>query len=89
MEPAALPWYRSPVYVGIVTSIVSQLLALTGRAEFFPTEQISAAVDGVFQVIALVALAIAEYKRRKSKVQPIALTKTAAAEKVSPPGDTP
>jgi hypothetical protein len=89
MEPAALPWYRSPVYVGIVTSIVSQLLAAAGKADLFSTEQINTVVTWGFQGIALGALAVAEYKRRKSKVQPLRLTKATAAEQVSPPGDRP
>jgi hypothetical protein len=87
MDPA-LPWYRSPVYVGIVTSILSQLLALAGRADLFPVEQLNAFVAGAFQFIAIGALAISEWKRRKSKDQPLTLTKAgaaAAAATVSPP----
>lgn len=74
----AIPWYKSPVYIGIVTSIVSQLLSLAGRADAFPAEQVNEAVTAVFQVVALVALAVAEIKRRTSTVQPIAATKASA-----------
>ncbi|HVJ23310.1 MAG TPA: hypothetical protein VM756_05165 [Burkholderiales bacterium] len=86
MDPA-LPWYRSPVYVGIVTSILSQLLALIGRADLFPTEQINGFVAGVFQVVAIGALAVSEWKRRKSKDQPLTLTKAGAA--AAAPASTP
>lgn len=72
---STLPWYKSPVYVGIVTSIVSQLLALIGKADLFPTDQISGYVEGIFQVVALIALAVAEIKRRTSTIQPLTLTK--------------
>ena len=80
MEPT-LPWYRSPVYVGIVTSIISQLLALIGRADLFPAEQINAFVAGVFQIVAIGALAVSEWKRRTSPVQPLTLTKAGAESK--------
>jgi hypothetical protein len=75
----ALPWYRSPVYVGIVTSLISQLLALAGRADLFPTEQINGFVEAAFQIIAVVVLLVSEVKRRKSAVQPLTLTKAGAA----------
>jgi hypothetical protein len=75
MDPTTMPWYRSPVYVGIVTSILSQLLALVGRADLFPTEQLNAFVAGVFQIVAIAALAVSEWKRRNSKLQPLTLTK--------------
>lgn len=71
----SLPWYKSPVYVGIVTSIVSQLLSLTGKQDLFPTEQINQWVDAIFQVVALGALVVAEIKRRTSAIQPLTLTK--------------
>jgi hypothetical protein len=78
MEPNALPWYRSPVYVGIVTSILSQLLALAGRADLFPAEQLNGFVAGVFQLVAIGALGVSEWKRRKSAQQPLTLTKAGA-----------
>lgn len=86
----SIPWYKSPVYVGIVTSIISQLLALAGRADMFPAEQINAYVAAVFQVIALIALGVAEVKRRTSPVQPIAATKASAEAKnaATPPPTT-
>ncbi len=79
--PAALPWYRSPVYVGIVTSLLSQLVALAGYADAFPTAQINAVVEAVFQILAVGALLVSEVKRRKSDVQPLTLTKASAESK--------
>ena len=78
MEPSALPWYRSPVYVGIVTTIVSGLLSLIGKADLFPVEMVNTAIEAVFGLIAAVALLVAERKRRKSSLQPITLTKAGA-----------
>jgi hypothetical protein len=82
MDPA-LPWYKSPVYVGIVTSLVSQALALAGRADLFAVEEINSFVAGTFQFIALAALAVSEIKRRKSAVQPLTLTKAGAEAKAA------
>lgn len=77
----AIPWYKSPVYIGIVTSIISQIVVLIGRQDAFPVEAINGYVEAVFQVVALVALAVAEIKRRTSTIQPIAATKAGAEAK--------
>lgn len=77
----ALPWYKSPVYISLVTSIVSQLLAFAGRANLFPAEDINAFVTNVFQAIAIAAVLLGEWKRRNSEVQPIALTQKSAEAK--------
>jgi hypothetical protein len=68
----AIPWYKSPVYIGIITSIISQIVVLIGRQDAIGY------VEAVFQVIALIALAVAEVKRRTSPIQPIAATRSSA-----------
>lgn len=67
----AIPWYRSTVLVSAVASIVFQVLTMLGKADAFPPEVVTASVEAVFQVVALVAAGIAAIARLRSKVQPI------------------
>lgn len=75
----ALPWYKSPVYIGIVVNLVYGLFNLLGMADVVKLEDINLYVANAFGLVAFVALVIAEIKRRKSPIQPIALTKGSAA----------
>lgn len=77
----ALPWYRSPVYVSLVTALVTQLVSLLGRADAFPTQMINDWVNWGFQMITFVALIYGEIKRRTSEVSPIVATKAQAEVK--------
>ena len=79
---AAIPWYKSPQTIGLITTAVSaavalfpkvgQLLGLTS-----PTS-ISDAVSSAATVIALIAPVVGAIFRVKSKDQPITLTQAAA-----------
>jgi hypothetical protein len=69
----SIPWYRSTVLVSAVASIVFQVLTLLGKADAFPPEVVTGAVESVFQVIALVAAGIAALARMRSKVLPLVL----------------
>lgn len=77
----AIPWYRSPVIVSAIVGLISQLLVLFGIGEAVSEDEIAKVVDGVFQAIALGAGAWTVIARARSKVQPVALTKTSAVEK--------
>jgi len=71
----AMVWWRSPVFVGAIVSVISQILALSGLAEDIPSEDLSKIVDGSLQVIALAAAGYAAWKRQRSLIQPLTLTK--------------
>lgn len=78
----AIPWYRSPQQIGLVTTAVSALIALFPKLGQMlgwtsPTD-VSAGVTSVFGVIAVIAPIIGTFIRAKSTVQPLTLTKAAA-----------
>lgn len=79
MDPLpAIPWYRSPVFIGAVVSIVSQLLVLTGLTDKVSPEDVAKYVDAVFQVIALAAAVFAAVQRQRSTIQPLTMTQAGA-----------
>lgn len=77
----AIPWYQSPVYIGAVVSIVSQVLVLLGLGDKVAPEEIAKYVDAGFQMIALGAAAYAAWKRQRSEIQPLTLTRAGAIGK--------
>jgi hypothetical protein len=79
----AIPWYKSPVQIGLVTTALSAAIALfpklgTALGLTSPTA-ISDAVTSIFGVIAVVAPIIGSVMRARSKVQPLTLTQAGAA----------
>ena len=83
MEPSVIPWYKSPVYVGAITSLITQLLVLFGVADKVTPTEVSGYVDAGLQIVALAAAAIAAIQRQRSQVQPLALSKSHAEAKIS------
>lgn len=77
----ALPWYRSPVFVGAVVSIISQLLVLIGKQDLIPIDVLTRNVEALFQFIALGAGLYSAWKRKTSDIQPLTITKKAAEVK--------
>jgi hypothetical protein len=69
-----LAWYKSPVYIGIVVNILAGLVNLFKLQDVVTLDILTNTVAGVFTAIAVVAGVIAEWKRRKSAIQPITLT---------------
>lgn len=78
----ALPFYKSPVYMGAVVTILSTLASLAPKTfaalGLTSPGAISHTVDIVFQLIALVAAAFTAYKRSQSPIQPLTLTQAGA-----------
>lgn len=70
-------WYRSPVFVGALVSVLCQILALIGFGGI-ATEDVAKAVDGILQLVAIAAGAYAVWKRKQSTVQPLTLTQKGA-----------
>lgn len=80
--PAAIPWYRSPVYIGAVVTVVSSLASVAPKAAtelgLTSSDAISHLVDTVFGVVTVASGAYTAYKRSKSPVQPITMTQARA-----------
>lgn len=73
-----IPWYKSPVYIGIVVNLLYGAFNMAGLADFISVEDLNVYVVNGFGVIAFVAALVAEWKRRKAPQQPIGLTKASA-----------
>jgi hypothetical protein len=82
----ALPWYRSPVFISVLVSIVTQTTVVLGVADSVTTDDIAKFVDLGLQIVALSAAGYAAYKRKRSDIQPLTLTK-GGAEKQNATGE--
>lgn len=76
--PAALPWYRSPVFVSALVSVVTQLVVVFGLADTITAADIAKYVDLALQIVALAAAGYAMWKRKTSVVQPLTMTQKRA-----------
>lgn len=78
----AIPWYKSPVYIGAVVTVVSSIAGLFPKASqalgLTDPNTISNTVGAVFQVIALVSGVFTAQQRAASVIQPITLTQSSA-----------
>lgn len=78
----AIPWYRSPQQIGLVTTAVSALIALFPKLGqllgWTSPSDVASGVTAVFGVIAVIAPVIGTFIRAKSTVQPLTLTKASA-----------
>jgi hypothetical protein len=78
----AIPWYKSPQQIGLVTTAVSAFIALFPKVGqllgWSSPSDISNGVTAVFGVIALVAPIVGTFIRAKSTVQPLTLTQAGA-----------
>jgi hypothetical protein len=87
MTMNAIPWYKSPVYIGAVITILSTLLSLLPKVAaalgLTDPDAISTTVNSGFQVIALIAGVFTAVKRQTSTIQPLTLTKQAASDKTA------
>lgn len=71
---SGLAWYKSPVYIGIIVNLAVGLVNLLKLQDVVTVEFITNTVAGTATVVGVIAAAIAEWKRRKSAIQPITLT---------------
>jgi len=78
----AIPFYKSPQEIGLVTTVLSGLIALfprIGAALGHPTQAETALlVQNVFGTIALLAPLVLAIHRARSPLQPLTLTPAAA-----------
>lgn len=78
----AIPWYKSPQQIGLITTAVSGLIAAFPKVgQFFgwssPSDAASA-VTAIFASIAIAAPIIGGFVRAHSKTQPLTFTQAAA-----------
>jgi hypothetical protein len=81
--PGALPFYKSPVYLAIMVSIITHLAAYFPKiADFFGVSiaNIPVLATDALQFIGLAALFVAERFRANSKVQQLTLTQSSATK---------
>jgi hypothetical protein len=79
---AAIPWYRSPQTIGLITTFIAAAVALFPKAGVLlgltSPGAIQTAVENIAGIIALLAPVVGTIFRVKSKEQPITLTQAAA-----------
>lgn len=75
---SAIPWYKSPVYIGVVVNLLAGLVNFLNLQETIPIEFINDFVAMLFTAAGVIAAGIAEWKRRKSDIQPLTLTQSSA-----------
>lgn len=82
-----IPWYKSPVQISLITTIVSGLISLfpkLGAALGITSSDAGNIVTQVFGAIAVLAPIVGTIFRAKSPVQPLTLTASSAAAQVTP-----
>jgi hypothetical protein len=78
----AIPWYKSPVMIGVAVSVISQAVVLFPKAALLlgltSPAVITTTVESLFQLIAIGAAGFSAYKRTASPIQPLTMTKSGA-----------
>lgn len=78
----AIPWYRSPVFVGVATAILAQLAVVLPKVAaalgLTSPDAINHSVNAIFDSISLAATAYAAIKRVKAPIQPLTTTQAKA-----------
>jgi hypothetical protein len=81
--PPVIPWYQSPVLVGLLTTALTSFLALAPgyatKLGLTSKDAVPAVVEYIMQGLAFLALLFTMFKRVKSDVQPLTLTAAGAA----------
>lgn len=82
----AIPWYRSPVFVGVLVSAVAQVIPLAGIVGVklnLTEDQLTQAAQGVLQLVSFGSALYALVKRKTSPLQPVTMTQKKADEKTA------
>lgn len=78
----AIPWYKSPVMIGVAVSVLSQAVVLFPKGAVLlgltSPAVITTTVESLFQIIAIGAAGFSAYKRGASPLQPLTMTKSGA-----------
>lgn len=80
----AIPWYRSPVVIAQVSSMITGIVAIAPKSDIVSALGLSnpIAVNNdvtlVFGIIAGIAQLVALVARTRSKIQPVTLTQVGA-----------
>lgn len=80
----AIPWYRSPVVIAQVSSLITGVVAVAPKSSLVAAlglsnpETVSADVSLMFGIVAGVAQLVALIARTRSSIQPVTLTQVGA-----------
>ena len=78
----AIPWYKSPQQIGLVTTAVSALIAVFPKLGqllgWSSPGDVANGITAIFGVIAVIAPVIGTFIRARSTVQPLTLTQASA-----------
>jgi hypothetical protein len=81
----AIPWYRSPVFVSLLVSVIMQAAVTFHLSTALAEADVAKFVDLVLQIVAIGAAGFAGFKRYRSNIQPLAVSKPSADAKSLPP----
>ena len=76
----AAPWYTSRVFIGLLVTFVTQILAVSGLSKYLAAGDVPKIVDAGLQLFAIASAAYALHKRQASEMQPLTLTQKGADE---------
>lgn len=80
----AIPWYRSPVFVSLLSAFILQAVHLLGFSQTFTDADAQKWTDFILNGLTLASLAIGAWKRWRSPLQPLAVSKPSADAKALP-----
>lgn len=81
MDP--IPWYKSPVYIGTLVSLISMAVVGLSLQQWIPIAAIDGYVQALFVLFGLIGGLVSERKRRKSDIQPLVASKAAVQEAIA------
>ncbi len=73
-----IPWYRSKILQGILTSIVAQVLARSKLSSIITSDQAVQIIDFALDSISGAALAYAAHARVTKPIPPVSISKASA-----------
>lgn len=80
----AIPWYRSPVFVSLLSAFILQGAHLLGLSQTFTDADAQKWTDFILNGLTMVSLIYGAWKRWRSSVQPLAISKPSADAKALP-----
>lgn len=82
--PAAIPWYKSHILQGILTVVVTQVIAKVASLYHIDFAvlglDVNSIVEWLMNIISAAAVAYATHARVTKPIPPVTLTKTEAAK---------
>lgn len=80
----AIPWYRSPVFVSLLSAFILQGAHLLGLSQTFSDADAQKWTDFILNGLTMLSLIYGAWKRWRSGIQPLAISKPSADAKALP-----